>query len=167
MKAVGKGELDPNSHAIWLVAIRRYLIVIVIGNAAWEFLHMPLYTLWETGTAGEIVFAAIHCTGGDILIALASLVMALLLMGSGDWPQHRFMPVAALTIAFGLGYTVFSEWLNIEVRGTWAYSDLMPVLPWVETGLSPVAQWLTIPALAFRAVQRGLPPRSRDKFCLW
>ena len=30
---------------------------------------MPLYTLWSTDTVGEIVFAAVHCTGGDILIA--------------------------------------------------------------------------------------------------
>jgi hypothetical protein len=149
------------AKARWLTALRRYLAIVTIGNLTWEFLHMPLYTLWETGTAGEIVFAAVHCTGGDILIALASLMAALLLVGNSDWPRHRFMPSAVLTIAFGFGYTIFSEWLNIEVRGTWAYSDLMPVLPWLKTGLSPVAQWLVIPILAFRSIR---PRRESDRF---
>jgi hypothetical protein len=44
---------------------------------------------------------------------------------------------------------VFSEWLNTEVRGSWAYSELMPVMPVVATGFSPVAQWIVIPIGAF------------------
>ena len=112
----------------------------------------PLYTLWRTGTVGEIVSAALHCTGGDVLIATASLVLALIAVGSSAWPRERFLPVVVAAMVLGLGYTAFSEWLNIEVRRTWAYSDLMPVLPWLGTGLSPLAQWLVIPALAFRSV---------------
>jgi len=67
----------------WLTVLRRYLVAMALGNLAWEFAHMPLYTLWETGTAGEIVFAAIHCTGGDVLIALSAVVAALLVLGTG------------------------------------------------------------------------------------
>ena len=141
----------PDIHT-WLSAIRRYLAVIAVGNLLWEFAHMPLYTLWWTGTAGEIVFAAVHCTGGDVLIATASLVLALIAVGSPAWPSERFLPVAVAAMALGLGYTAFSEWLNIGVRRAWAYSDLMPVLPWFGTGLSPLAQWLVVPALAFRSV---------------
>jgi hypothetical protein len=66
--------------------------------------------------------------------------------------SERFLPVAVAAMALGLGYTAFSEWLNIGVRRAWAYSDLMPVLPWLGTGLSPLAQWLVVPALAFRSV---------------
>jgi hypothetical protein len=46
-------------------------------------------------------------------------------------------------------YTVFSEWLNTEVRGSWAYSEFMPVLPVIDAGLSPLAQWIIIPFAAF------------------
>lgn len=157
----GVGVAPDRTGAGWLSAVRRHLVVMALGNLAWEFAHMPLYTLWETGTATEIAFAALHCTGGDVLIALASLTAALLLLGDDGWPRRRFLPVAVLTIALGLSYTVFSEWLNIEVRRTWAYSDLMPVLPWLGTGLSPVAQWLVIPTLAFRSIRRiGCPMPS-------
>jgi hypothetical protein len=143
----------PAAPDTWLSAIRRYLAVIAVGNLLWEFAQMPLYTLWRTGTVGGIVSAALHCTGGDVLIATAALVLALVVVGSSAWPRERFLPVAIAAMALGLGYTVFSEWLNIEVRRTWAYSDLMPVLPWLGTGLSPLAQWLVVPALAFRSVQ--------------
>jgi hypothetical protein len=36
--------------------------------------------------------------------------------------------VAALTIGFGGTCTVFSEWMNVVVRQTWAYSDLMSIV---------------------------------------
>jgi hypothetical protein len=38
------------------------------------------------GTQAEIAFAAIHCTGGDILIALSALMVVLFLFGTGRWP---------------------------------------------------------------------------------
>ncbi len=46
-----------------------YLVAIALTNIDWEFAHVPLYTLWETGCRGEIILAVFHCTGGDILIA--------------------------------------------------------------------------------------------------
>lgn len=133
----------------WLRALRRYYAVAVPADLLWEFLHLPLYTIWHEEGPGEIVFAALHCTGGDVLIATATLVLALLLAGSG-WPLQRtaVRQVAALTVALGVGYTVFSEWLNTEVREAWAYADAMPVLPLLETGLTPVLQWLVIPSLS-------------------
>ncbi|MDO8272015.1 MAG: hypothetical protein Q7U82_08845 [Gammaproteobacteria bacterium] len=59
------------------------------------------------------------------------------------------MRVAIATIAFGLVYTVFSEWLNVDIRRTWIYKESMPRLPWPGTGLTPALQWLIVPALRF------------------
>lgn len=132
----------------WLSAMQRYLAVMALGNLVWEFAHMPLYTLWETASPGEIVFAALHCTGGDILIATSALLAALFLLGSGQWPAAGYRRVGLAAIALGLAYTVFSEWLNIEVREAWGYRDLMPVIPLIGAGLSPVAQWIVLPVLA-------------------
>ena len=138
------------SGTISVRALRRYFAVIIAANLVWEFAHMPLYTIWNEGTAGEIVFAAVHCTGGDILIAMSALVLALLLAGSG-WPEDRggARRVALLAVPFGIGYTIFSEWLNIVIRAAWAYSDLMPIVPIIDAGLSPLLQWLVIPLAGF------------------
>lgn len=138
----------------WLGAVRLYLIFITIANLVWEFAQIPLYTIWQTGTSSEILFAAVHCTGGDILIAMSCLIGSLCLLGSERWPTERFWPVALLTILTGLGYTIFSEWLNTEIRGAWAYGEWMPVIPIIGAGLSPFLQWIVLPIAGFVLVVR-------------
>jgi hypothetical protein len=68
--------------------------------------------------------------------------------------------VAALAVAFGVLYTVFSEWLNTEVRGSWAYAAAMPVVPPFGTGLSPLAQWLVVPPAGFWWARRPVAASS-------
>lgn len=132
----------------WLAALRAYLAVTLVLNLVWETVQLPLYTIWNEGTAGSRASAVLHCTAGDVLIALAVLAGALVVVGNSAWPTQRAGRVAAMTMLAGLIYTVFSEWLNVEVRRSWAYSGLMPVLPPLGTGLSPVLQWLMVPAAA-------------------
>jgi hypothetical protein len=128
-------------------AVGRYLTATAVADILWEFAQMPLYTLWQSGSPGQIVFAALHCTAGDIVIAAIALAIALVVLGSPEWPNRRYWRVGAATIAIGAGYTIFSESLN-TARGAWSYSDSMPTVPWLGTGLAPLAQWLLIPALA-------------------
>lgn len=146
----------------WLSALRRYIGFVAAANLVWEFAHLPLYTLWETGSTGEIVFAAVHCTGGDILIALSAVMLSLFLLGNVAWPAERRLPVFVGTVFFGLAYTIFSEWLNIEIREAWAYRDLMPVVPLIEAGLSPVLQWIIVPLAGF-GLAEALPMARRRR----
>ena len=67
----------------WHAALRVYLLTIAGGNLVWEFLQLPLYTIWQTGDWGDVAFAALHCTGGDVLIALAHLGFDVSVNGSG------------------------------------------------------------------------------------
>jgi hypothetical protein len=55
-------------------------------------------------------------------------------------------------ILLGAAYTVFSEWLNVEIRHTWSYTPAMPVLPLIGTGLTPLLQWVVVPGLAFASI---------------
>lgn len=72
-------------------------------------------------------------------------MLALLGAGSPRWPKRRFWPVATAATIAGMAYTIFSEWLNLVVRLSWAYSSLMPVVPWLGTGVSPLLQWAVLP----------------------
>ena len=75
--------------------------------------------------------------------------------------------VAGVAIVLGVLYTAFSEWLNVAVRGSWAYSDWMPVIR-VGTfaiGLSPLLQWIVVPTLTFLCVRRAVV-RLSDLRCL-
>jgi len=141
---------------MWISALRIYLAAVAVANLIWETLQLPLYTIWQTGTLGAKAFAIVHCTIGDVIIALCALTIALVFTGDGEWPQKRFRRVAILAILLGLAYTVFSEWLNVVVRASWAYSDLMPVVTafGLRVGLSPLLQWLVIPSAAFMITKR-------------
>ncbi len=130
----------------------------VVGNLVWETAHVPLYTLWTEGSPSQIAFAVLHCTGGDILIALSCLMGALVLVGNSRWPAERFLPVAGFAMVSGLLYTVFSEWLNVELRQSWAYAPSMPTLPPLGTGLTPVLQWVVVPSVALAFVRRAQRP---------
>ena len=115
----------------WLRVLRRYFLFVALANLAWEVAHLPLYTIWWESGFRANTFAVVHCTGGDLLIATASLVLALLCFAKASWPDESYIQVAAAAVAFGVGYTVFSEWLNTEVRSSWAYTDRMPVVPFL------------------------------------
>ena len=130
------------------VALTRYLLASAVLHLIWEVVQLPLYTIWRTGTPREIWFAIAHCTVGDVMIAALSLIAAIVIAGRRRWPTENYAAVAACAIAFGIGYTAFSEWLNLS-RGNWAYTELMPVIPGPGVGLSPLMQWLIVPGLAF------------------
>ena len=53
-----------------------------------------------------------------------------------------------MTLLLGVGYTIYSEWVNVSVRASWAYSELMPIVPVIGTGLAPLLQWFVIPTVA-------------------
>jgi hypothetical protein len=134
----------------WLRTARAYLALSLPLHLVWESAQLPLYTIWSTGTLYEKAFAVVHCTAGDLMIASLTLLAALVLAGSAGWPSERANPVFTLTLMFGIGYTIFSEWLNVGVRRSWAYAPFMPVLPFIRTGLSPLLQWVVLPAIALR-----------------
>ena len=133
------------SGAPWLAALRWYLPLVLVANLAWETAQLPLYTIWREGSAGEIAFAVGHCTGGDVIIALGALILALVTLGEADWPAAGFARVAVAATGLGVAYTVASEWLNTTVRQRWAYTKAMPTLPPLGTGLAPLLQWLLLP----------------------
>jgi hypothetical protein len=91
-----------------------------------------------------------------VLIAGFAILGALLLFGTSAWPAAYYGRVAAAAIAIGVAVTIYSEYRNVEVLGSWAYSASMPRLPVIETGLSPVLQWIVIPAAAFWWSRRGI-----------
>lgn len=137
--------------------MRRYLMFVTLGNLIWETAQLPLYTIWQEGTVRDLAIAVLHCTAGDVLIATAAIVAGLLVAGD-DWPDRldAYRRVALAAIAIGVTYTVFSEWLNIVIRRSWAYSELMPVIPLVGLGLSPALQWIVIPLAGFWFARRGV-----------
>src|SRR3546814_17822274 len=123
MSAAAEGKAPVLPPAIpandWLRALRRYLAAVALMNLVWEFGHMPLYTLWETGTASEISFAALHCAGGDILIALASVTPALFLAGQPAWPRSGGRRVIDTHVIMGSALTLCNRKSVVYGKGVY------------------------------------------------
>jgi len=96
-----------------------------------------------------------------VLISSAALLDALVVGGNGRWPNARFRTVAATAVFAGLAYTIFSEWLNTGIRGSWAYTEWMPTVPLIGSGLAPVLQWLVVPPAAFWWAKHGIRAVNR------
>ena len=45
-------SLPAASAATWLAVLRRYITLIVLANLLWEIAHLPLYAMWQKGSAG-------------------------------------------------------------------------------------------------------------------
>ena len=116
-----------------------------------------LYTLWTQAPPRFIAYAVIHCTLGDLLIGALALICALTVTRAGPIDQWRWRRIGTRTVSFGLIYTLFSEWYNTSVPMSWSYSEWMPVTPLVPIGLSPLLQWLLLPAIALVLARRSLP----------
>jgi hypothetical protein len=137
-----------------LVYATRYLALATVLNLAWEVAQLPLYTIWATAPLRTSLFAAVHCTAGDLAIGAVTLALAIVVAGR-NWPKENFASVSAFAVVLGVAYVILSEWLNVEIRGSWAYTPAMPRLPWIGTGLAPLAQWLIVPAAALWARSPG------------
>lgn len=156
---INRGTYWFRCGAAWRLIALHYLPLLAALNLIWEIVQLPLYTIWSGGSASEIAYAVVHCTLGDAGIGFFALAIALTLTRSGHPATWSFLKVTAITVVLAVAYTIFSEWLNVSVRNAWAYSEWMPVVPVIGTGLSPLLQWVVTPALAL-ALALSLPQRS-------
>lgn len=137
----------------WIFIFSAYLPRLALCSLIWEIVQLPLYTLWAEPRWQTIVFAILHCTAGDIIIGGLFLLIALTINGAdkrSSWPYAR---ICVWIIILTVSYTVFSERINLA-RGGWAYSANMPILPLIEVGLAPMAQWIIVPIVTWWWAQK-------------
>jgi hypothetical protein len=131
---------------------------------AWEAAHLPLYTLWDEASGPAIAFALLHCTLGDVLIGAAALLLALSGSRAGPIARWHWRRVASIVMVVGVGYTAFSEWMNVAILRSWSYNASMPTLDLggFDFGLTPLAQWLVVPPLVL-TIARYAPSRGATR----
>ncbi len=123
--------------------------------AIWEIAQLPLYAIWAEEGVRASIWAALHCTVGDIFIAFVTIFGALI--SAVFAPGLRTVrAVAAISLLSGLVVTGAIEVASVQWLGLWAYGPLMPVEPFFGIGLSPLAAWIVIPIAALLLIRRRL-----------
>jgi hypothetical protein len=144
----------------WMPEFNVALFALLL-NYPWEFLQVPLYEHMPQAPHWEAVKACSRATAGDAVIALAAYGAVAVWLRSRDWVLKP-TPAATLSfMGFGVLITVAVEWLALSGLWVerWSYSALMPVVPGLGVGLSPLTQWLVLPPLVLWLVQRQLASR--------
>jgi len=92
-----------------------------------------------------MLYGWLHCTLGDVLLTLGSFWMVSLFSHSRRW----FLNISRLNfisfIMIGVAGTIISERVNVYILKSWTYTPSMPIVPWLDVGLTPFLQWIVIP----------------------
>ena len=78
-----------------------------------------------------------------------------------EWSLRRPLAGVGIAIVASLGYTVWAEWRNVYVLGSWAYADTMPTIGGI--GVAPLMQWIVLPILALLWMRRSGKRSSADR----
>ena len=122
------------------------LILAILLNFAWEMAQMPLYKNMEPGLQSTI-FCGVASIADGILVMLLYNSFALVYKETFWLQKQKGKRIFALIIAGGIG-AVVAEIRHVS-SGSWSYTDAMPLVPVVNVGLSPVLQFMLLPAIIF------------------
>lgn len=117
-------------------------------NFPWEMSQMPLFDFPARPSVLETNVACFQASLGDAIMTVLSYWIAAAVRRDRNWTSH---PSPRAWIAFlvpGLVLTILFEALATGPLHRWSYTEAMPVLPGLGTGLVPLAQWLVLPPVA-------------------
>ena len=130
----------------WLAIPELQLLMFSLPlELLWEVAQFPLYTVWHEGEWSYILYGLAHCTFGDLLILLVIYWVVALLNRNRYWYRSSILVNGFLFTLLGLCYTIYSEFVNVSIKGNWGYTELMPIIPVIEIGGMPFMQWVLVP----------------------
>jgi uncharacterized protein YacL len=133
-----------------------FLLFGFMVNFVWEMQQMPFFIFSEQLSLAEINFACLQASIGDAFMLVIMFWILSVLLKSRLWIFHLTSYRTGLFLLIGIVITIVLEYLATGPLERWIYSDLMPTLPILGTGILPLLQWLTIPLFILWLVRRQL-----------
>ena len=126
-------------------------VLMIIGfafvlNFTWELAQMPLYDS-SSFTINHVAFCALGSVADALMVLLLYFGLAFIFKNPlWIFPLKRER-VVIVVLTGGIG-AVLSEIRHLSL-GNWAYSDLMPLIPIFNVGVSPVLQFMILPIIIY------------------
>ncbi len=103
----------------------------------------------------SVAWALLHCTLGDVVIALAMFALSGIALRRADWPASRPWAGSIIVVIGAMTFTAWSEWYNVYRAGNWGYTASMPMV--FGIGISPLLQWLILPPVMVSTYRKLRP----------
>ncbi len=124
-------------------------------NFFWEVVQTYFYTLKDSPFS-EMLYGWFHCTLGDVIVTIGSFWLVSAASHNRKWLLELNPLNFVGFIMVGVVYAVLSEWANVQLFKSWGYNQSMPIIPWVQMGLTPLLQWIVIPPIVILLVRHHL-----------
>jgi hypothetical protein len=120
------------------------VVISAILHGVWETLHVPLYGGYAHLTDMPIV---LYATFGDVAYVLGAVFLVYI------FRRHILTDPQTgdllLLVVLGFSIALFVEY-KAMVLGKWLYLDVMPIIPILNVGLTPIVQMtLLLPLSVF------------------
>ncbi len=148
----------------WLPEFNVAVFALLL-NYPWEFAQAPLFAAMAEAPHWDAIKRCSTATLGDIVIMLIAYWSVAAIARSRYWITAPTAAHLMMFVAVGVTITVLIEQLALRGLwfGGWDYSSLMPVIPGIGVGLSPLLQWIVLPPLAVWFVRRQLAAVSHRR----
>lgn len=134
--------------------MRRLFAVALAGYAlhfAWEMGQASLFTPMDRLPFWQATAWCARAAGWDVVISAAAYFVAALAARSILWPRRPTPWPVAIYFLAGLAITIAIERWAVSA-GRWEYREAMPTIAGI--GLTPLLQWIVIPAMILVVVRR-------------
>ncbi|MFK5980390.1 MAG: hypothetical protein QM488_16040 [Rhizobiaceae bacterium] len=123
----------------------------------WEFVQAPTYAGMIELNHWDGIKLCMSATFGDVGFALTAYWLTSAIARSRSWVLHPSLNNLLIFLSVGIALTIGFEYYYTNISLRWTYSELMPLVPPIGTGLSPLLQWIIIPVLVLWFTRRQLP----------
>jgi hypothetical protein len=130
-------------------------------NALWEISQILLY---KDGiySFSHILFCLLASVADAIMVMLIYFSFAIIYKNA-LWIQNIKLKQIFFLIIVGAIGAVLAETRHLSI-GTWSYSESMPIIPYLNVGLSPILQFMILPLLiyiiSFKIISRFAIPKN-------
>lgn len=105
-----------------------FLIAFLL-NVVWENIHSLLYTNYQGGAITEFILVRASLFDAAVITVMLLPFLFIPLLKKHTW----------LILIIGTIIAITNEWYGLSTA-RWAYGEFMPILPLINTGLTPTLQ---------------------------
>lgn len=130
-----------------------FLAALVL-NLLWENLHVVLYDNYKGGPITEFILFRASLFDAFLIAVMSLPILFVRALKDRTW----------IIFILGIAIAIINEWYGLSTA-RWAYNELMPVIPLIETGLTPTIQLGLTGYLTLRFWERAqrYPHRKRTR----